>query len=130
MEMRQDLSDSGSRNALGIASYGVDQGNETPTTVYVTFVEPVIVGPLGPWSLLKNGVEINAASPFAKFSPVVPYMNSMQISMQFNQDRLAANLFALGRNDDGSGAGGASNVSATFVEASLMCKFISPPQSH
>ena len=82
------MADGGSRAEGGEYSYSVAQGDGRRDTVYVTFIEPIIVGPLGPWSLLKNGVELHAASPFAAFSPVVPYMNSMQISMQFNQDSL------------------------------------------
>ena len=125
------MHDAGSAGESGEYSYGLAQGNGARASVYITFIEPIIVGPLGPWSLLKNGVELHAASPFAAFSPVVPYMNSMQISMQFNQDQLARNLFVLGRNiNDTDSAGNASNVTCTLTKASVMCKFISPPQSH
>ena len=83
-ELQMQLTDIASESAEAQTNFLAGAGQRAPGEfgaggheIYVTFVEPIVVGPLGPWSLLKNGVEINAASPFAKFSPVVPYMNSM-----------------------------------------------------
>ena len=47
--------------------------------------------------------------------------------MQFDQDKLAANLFSMVRNED---AQAECNVSATFEQANIMCKFVMPPPSH
>ena len=44
--------------------------------VYVEFIEPLVIGPLGPWSLLYPGTELSASSDFSKFSPYIPFVSN------------------------------------------------------
>ena len=126
-EMMQCLASNASKTRDGKPGYEIDRDTENVTSFYVTFTEVVIIGPLGPWALLKNGVEISSSSPFANFSPALPFVNSMQLQFQFDQDKLARNLFFMGRN---GGDGVASTMKATFEQAHVMIKWSMPPQSH
>lgn len=93
--------------------------------MYVEFIEPIVIGPLGPWSLLYPGTELSASSDFSKFSPYLPFVNNFQLNMQFDQAQLAGNLFALVRNGHDSHVA----VKAELVGANILCKFILPPPS-
>ncbi len=132
-EMMQQLSSGGSATVDATLDYDLTRASSTAnlTEFFVTFVEPIIIGPLGPWSLLKTGVELSASSPFADFSPMLPMVNNMQISMQFDQDKLSRNLFAIVKNGtDATGGQGPATLTADFKAAQVMCKFVMPPPSH
>jgi hypothetical protein len=58
-----------------------DDGQVHNAEVYVEFIEPICIGPLGPWSLLYPGTELSASSDFSKFSPYLPFVNSFQLNM-------------------------------------------------
>ena len=84
-ELLQEVRSAGSSTKGGTQNYDMtrvqgDQAND----IWVTFVEPVVVGCLGPWSLLKRGVELSSSSPLASFSPLVPFVNAMQLTFQFD----------------------------------------------
>jgi hypothetical protein len=53
-----------------------DVANADDNIVYVEFIEPIVIGPLGPWSLLYPGTELSASSDFSKFSPYLPFVNN------------------------------------------------------
>ena len=129
-ELLQELVSAGSKEGSGKVNYEYTRDDNGNTEVYVTFVEPVIVGCLGPWSLLKRGVEISSSSPLAGFSPLIPFVNAMQLTFQFDQNLLAQNLFCLVRNGASDAGGAQGACSATFEAAQVMCKFIMPPPSH
>jgi hypothetical protein len=80
-EMADQLSCDASRQVNG-EGYDYSGGSTTDvgatdaTEVYVEFIEPVFVGPLGAWSLLYPGTELSASSDFAKFSPYLPFINN------------------------------------------------------
>jgi hypothetical protein len=103
-----------------------ENARTTATDVYVEFIEPVVIGPLGPWSMLYPGTELSATSDFGKFSPYLPFVNNFQLNMQFDQTQLAGNLFALVRNGHDTNV----SVKADIVDASVLCKFILPPPSY
>jgi hypothetical protein len=54
----------------------VDQVTVAADNVYVEFIEPVFIGPLGAWSLLYPGTELSSSSDFSKFSPCLPFVNN------------------------------------------------------
>ncbi len=85
-EFAQSICSKESEGRDGHPGYQMDRtdSNNDVNSVWVTFVEPLVIGPIGPWSLLKRGVEISGASPFANFSPMIPMVNNMQITMQFD----------------------------------------------
>jgi hypothetical protein len=129
-EMADQLSSDAARlvNGNGYDYSGGSEagGNDEAGAVYVEFIEPVIIGPLGPWSMLYPGTELSATSDFGKFSPYLPFVNNFQLNMQFDQTQLAGNLFALVRN----GANSQVSVKAEIADASVLCKFILPPPSY
>jgi hypothetical protein len=66
-------------NGVGYDYSGGSSAEEADTEaniVYVEFIEPIVIGPLGPWSLLYPGTELSASSDFSKFSPYLPFVNN------------------------------------------------------
>ena len=52
-ELMQQLCTTAATQATGYPNYQIERASDNDTEVFITFVEPLVIGPLGPWSLLK-----------------------------------------------------------------------------